>query len=106
MEPNQISTYNIASSGLNDPPVLADISLSSTNDCYIGTLGTDSITSAIYDYYQSTPDIIPVPGTNIIFNGVPYSLNSAPHFDFSSIVYGDCFRLKSNRRHLKLEFCL
>ena len=101
MEPNQNNTYNVISNAFNNLSVNVDASLSSASDCYIGTVNADSITSpGIYDYYPSTPNIFSLPGTGIIYNSAPYS------FDFSPIVYGDCFRLKSNRRHLKLEFYL
>ena len=101
MESNQIDTYNISSNVLNNLSVSVDTSLTSASDCSIGTVTMNSTTGpCTYDYYLSTPNIISVPGTGIIYNSAPIS------FDFSSIVYGDCFRLKSNRKHLKLEFCL
>ena len=104
MESNQIDTYNISSNVLNNLSVSVDTSLTSASNCSIGTVTLDSITwdsitdPCTYDYYLSRPNIVSLPG--VIYNSAPIS------FDFSSIVYGDCFRLKSNRKHIKLEFCL
>lgn len=102
MEPNQNDTYNISSNTLNNLSVSIDTSLSSASNCCIGTVTEDSIIAypGTYGYYLSTPNIVSVPWNGIIYDSAPIS------FDISSIVYGDCFRLKSNRKHLKLEFRL
>lgn len=89
MEPNQIDTCNVSSNVLNNVSLIenADASLSCASDYYIET-----------PYYYSSAPIVSLTGT--IYNTTPFS------FDFSSIVYDDCFRLKSNRKRLNLKFCL
>ena len=97
MEQNQIDTYNISSNILNNLSVGLDASLNSASNYYIGV---DSITSPdTYGYYPSTPNIVSVPGNSILYN-------IAPFYYELSIVDDDCFRLRSNRKRLKLEFCL
>jgi hypothetical protein len=103
MESNQKDTCNISSNALNSLCFDVETSLTSASNYYIGV---DPITSpGTYDYYQSTPNIVSVPGSGIIYNSAPISFDLSS-IDFSCTIYGDCFRLRSNRKRLKLEFCL
>lgn len=61
---------------------------------------TTTPNTGTYQYYPSTTDVVEWPITGISINGSPISVA------LSGIDWGDCFKLRSNRRRVTLKFSL